>query len=104
MKPTIENRKPQEPLLAVLLEYGTWLACTLIAAGMIITALEPSVALFPLLSGYRLVKAGVAVFILLPVTRVAMMAIFFLRDRDYLYVAITVCVLTIIAAGMIIEH
>jgi uncharacterized membrane protein len=49
------------------------------------------------------VKAGVAVFILLPVARVALMLTLFLRERDYAYTVIAALVLAIIAAGVIVE-
>ena len=51
--------------------------------------------------GYRLVQAGVALFILLPVARVALMLALFLRERDYAYTAISALVLLIIAAGVL---
>ena len=44
-------------------------------------------------------KAGVALFILLPVARVALMIAIFLRERDYAYTAISTLVLVIIAVS-----
>ena len=68
------------------------------------TAVEPLQDWLPVaLSGYDVMKAGVAAFILLPVARVALMLIIFLRERDYLYMAISALVLAIIATGLLIE-
>lgn len=48
-------------------------------------------------------KAGVAVFIFLPVARVALMLAIFLRERDYVYTVTAALVLAIIAAGVLVE-
>ena len=48
-----------------------------------------------------LVKAGVALFILLPVSRVALMFFLFLRERDPAYMAISALVLAILGAGFL---
>ncbi len=48
-----------------------------------------------------MVKAGVALFILLPVTRVALMLVIFLRERDSAYTAISALVLAIIGAAFL---
>jgi uncharacterized membrane protein len=55
------------------------------------------------LNGYDLVKAGVAMFILLPIARVMVMLIIFLYERDYAYTLIATLVLAIIATGMVME-
>lgn len=90
--------------LAGLLWYGTWIATAVIAAGMTLEGLDYiDVAVAPPgLSGYGVMKAGVALFILLPVARVALMLLIFLRHRDYAYTAISALVLAIIAAGVFI--
>ncbi|EMJ7520346.1 DUF1634 domain-containing protein [Providencia rettgeri] len=94
----------RDQVIALLLRYGTWLATTLIAIGVALTALKPfwGTSLLPL-HGSDIVNAGIALFILLPVLRVILMLAFFIRDRDYIYVAITTLVLVFIAAGVIIE-
>lgn len=101
----MENHfEPRDQIIAALLWYGTWFASALIAAGIPLTAFKPlffSMAIS--LSGDALVKAGIAVFILLPVARVALMLTIFLRERDYIYAVIAAIVLAIIAAGMMIE-
>ncbi len=101
MKREAENLERREQLIAALLWYGTWIASGLIAAGLLLTAVAPSPSPFPL-TGYDVMKAGVAMFILLPVARVALMLAIFLRERDYAYAVIAAMVLAIIAAGVIL--
>lgn len=88
----------RDRVIAGLLWYGTWLASALIAAGMALDFLPQA---FAGLRGLELVQAGVALFILLPVARVALMLAIFLRERDYAYTAIAALVLLIIAAGVV---
>ncbi|WP_250517424.1 DUF1634 domain-containing protein [Caballeronia sp. INDeC2] len=75
-------------LLARFLQGGTWAACVLIGAGLIFDA--------------NTLTAGVALFILLPVLRVALMLAMFAWQRNYLYVTIAATVLAVIAAGCVI--
>jgi uncharacterized membrane protein len=71
---TRELEPSLERLLASLLYYGTWLASAVIAAGLV-------VALF---GGHswtmRIVTAGILLLIMLPVVRVTLMLIVFVRD------------------------
>lgn len=104
MKPTVDNFERRDQIIAGLLWYGTWFASALIAAGLLLTFIPPfPVGLALPLSGYDAVKAGVAVFILLPVARVALMLTIFMRERDYAYTAIAALVLAIIATGILVE-
>lgn len=103
MKPTSNNLERRDQIVAGLLWYGTWFASALIAAGMLLAAFEPFVDSLASLSEFDAVKAGVAVFILLPVARVVLMLTIFLRERDYAYTVIAALVLAIIAAGVIVE-
>lgn len=82
-----------ELLLAGLLRYGTWLAAA-------VTVLGLALASHP--AGLRIVTAGIALFILLPVLRVLLMLFVFIAQRDYKFVAITAIVLTVIVAGCIL--
>ena len=103
MKPMTDNDERHEQIIAALLWYGTWLASAVIAAGMALGALpqlEDSLGFG--LSGHDIVKAGVALFILLPVARVALMLAIFLRERDYVYTMISALVLAIIGTGILI--
>lgn len=92
-------------LIGALLNVGTWMACVLIAGGWLIHAAAPPAAV-PLLHGSApmLMGAGVALFILLPVLRVAVMLVLFLRERDYVYVAIAAGVLLIIATSVAVAR
>jgi hypothetical protein len=104
MKTTADNLERGDQIIAGLLWYGTWFASALVAAGIFLTAVEPLQTFLALpLTGYDTVKAGVAVFILLPVARVALMLTIFLLERDYAHTIIAALVLAIISAGIIIE-
>jgi len=103
MKSGAQSFGRRDQVIAGLLWYGTWFATALIAVGILVTAVEPFLGFVLPLSGYDVVKAGVAVFILLPVARVMVMLTIFLRERDHTYTAITALVLAIIAAGVLIE-
>lgn len=88
MKPATDNYERREQMIATLLWYGTWLASAVVGVGMILGA-------------YDIVKAGVALFICLPIARVALMLVIFLREQDYAYVAISALVLAIVGAGVV---
>jgi uncharacterized membrane protein len=90
----------REQMIAGLLWCGTWLASAVILLGMAI-----NLAGWPLLfdlSGSAVIKTGVVLFILLPVARVALMLLIFLRERDYAFTMISALVLTIIGAGFLL--
>lgn len=104
MKRIAVHLERRDQIIAGLLWYGTWVASALIAAGVLLAAVEPLPASLALpLNGYDAVKAGIAVFILLPVARVALMLALFLRERDYAYAGIALLVLAIIATGVFVE-
>lgn len=89
--------------IATLLWYGTWIASGIIAVGMGLEILQQlGYLLLPGLSKNNIVKIGVALFILLPIARVALMLVIFLRERDYAYVVISAVVLAIIGTGILI--
>jgi uncharacterized membrane protein len=97
-----DNPGRRDRIIAALLWYGTWIASALIAAGMAFEFARPGEAGLPGPGfGLGLVKAGVALFILLPVARVGVMLAIFLRERDYAYAVISALVLLIIAAGIV---
>jgi hypothetical protein len=92
----------QERAIAGLLRYGTWFASAVIGVGLATEWLHifaPAALTSP--NGVSLVRAGVALLILLPVSRVALMFFLFLRQRDAAYMAISALVLAIIAAGFL---
>jgi uncharacterized membrane protein len=75
--------------LAKLLHYGTLFASGIIAVGL-------ALALGSAALGMRVAAAGIILFILLPVVRVAVMLIYFLRAGDYKFSAIAALVGSII--------
>jgi|HubBroStandDraft_6_1064221.scaffolds.fasta_scaffold230573_2 uncharacterized membrane protein len=96
-----------ESLLAGLLHYGTLLASAVIGLGLILQLLAAPPfgghAGVPHLAarqwGLPVIQAGIALFILLPIVRVTVMLIVFVRERDGRYIAITASVLLIILLG-----
>lgn len=80
----------EESRIAALLWGGTWAASALLAAGLAL----------PGEGGPLLMKGGVAMFILLPVSRVLLMLVQFLRRRDKVHAAIALLVLAVVGAGM----
>jgi uncharacterized membrane protein len=80
-----------EGSLALLLNFGTWLASGVVALGLALTLIgEP---------GTPVVTTGIALLILLPILRVAVMLAAFVAARDYRFGAIAALVLTIIGLG-----
>jgi len=80
-----------ERLLARVLDQGTWLASGIISVGWLLRA-----------AGWRsvvLIDSGIALFLLLPVVRVVIMLVVFVRERDYRFGIIAGVVLTIIVLG-----
>ena len=90
---------PLESLLAGVLHYGSWIASAAIAVGL---ALTLSAHYLAVLANLHLVTIGIALFILLPVLRVVLMLIVFLRERDYRFSAIAALVLTILLVGFVL--
>lgn len=76
--------------VALLLGSGTWLASTVIAVGLAVP------------SGDRIVNAGVALFIALPILRVAVMLVEFLRRHDYRIAILSASVLAVILLGIVL--
>ena len=91
LQPITAERR--ERLIAGLLWYGTWVASAVIGVGLTASLLGQG--------GLSVQKAGIALFIALPVARVALMIGIFVRERDFAYAAISAVVLAIIAAGVI---
>jgi hypothetical protein len=77
---------------------GTWIASVMIA-------IELGLSLWPVrifLTGADIVTVGIGLFILLPMLRVIVMLIFFLKERDYEFAAASFLVLLIIFSGFAI--
>lgn len=104
MTPAMDGDWRRERTIAGLLYYGTWIASVFVGVGMIVGVLG-DIGCFNLLAikGDVIVKIGIALFILLPIARVALMLIIFLYERDYVYVVIAMSVLAIIVTGILIE-
>jgi uncharacterized membrane protein len=90
-----------EGMLARLLNYGTWSSSAVTAAGLGLGLIQAYLGARALggLSGTTVVMAGIAILIMLPVLRLALMLMVFLRERDYVFGIIAALVLTIIALG-----
>lgn len=88
-----------ERLLAGVLHYGTGLASMVIAAGLALPLIKWNLGISAIPWGIHIVTAGIALFILLPVLRVTLMLIVFVRDGDYRFSAIAAFVLAIIFLG-----
>ena len=86
--------------MAATLSRGTWLASAAIALGLLLPSLTQQ--------GTRIVTVGLALFILLPVLRVMLMLVAFLRARDFPLTAVAALVLAIIglsvAVGSLSAH
>ena len=83
--------------LATTLQIGTSVGSCVIAVGWILSATgEPSsLPTAPV----AIVRAGIALFILLPVVRVLLMVVVFVCERDYRFGAIATLVLAVIVVG-----
>jgi len=90
-----------EWLLAGTLHFGTWLASAAIGLGLALALLDSrfSAPKLAILRDMRIATIGIALLILLPVVRVVVMLIVYLRHRDYRFSAIALLVFTIILLG-----
>jgi hypothetical protein len=89
-----------ERLLAGVLHRGTWLATCVVAVGLALPLIgwlgaPPAIAIM----SARIVTAGIALFILMPILRVLLMLIVFFREGDYRFAAIATLVLVVIVLG-----
>lgn len=80
-----------ERRIALGLQWGTWLACAVIAAGL---AIPPAAVL---------VKVGIATFVALPILRVIAMLVEFLRRRELGMSVIAGLVLGVIFAAILVS-
>lgn len=95
-----DNSK-MERLLAGLLYYGSWLASAAIGVGLVL-ALTGARFGTHALPGMQIATIGIALFILLPSLRVALMLVVFWAQRDYRLAMIALLVLTIILLGFLL--
>lgn len=93
---TVTENSRLERMLSGLLGYGVWLAALVIGAGLVIVLASANT------KGMRIANAGIGLLILLPVSRLLLMLIVFLRDRDYRLALAAALVLSIILAGVVV--
>jgi hypothetical protein len=98
---TAQGIAPLERLLAGTLYYGTLMASAVVSIGLGLAMIgarfgAPRLAI---LRDMRIATMGIALFILLPVARVIVMLVAYVRQRDYRLSAIVLLVLTVILLG-----
>jgi uncharacterized membrane protein len=91
-----------EQFLAALLRYGSWSASAAIGLGYALVLIRSHASTWnsPVLSNMRIVRVGIALFILLPIFRVLLMFFVFIRERDFRFAFISGMVLAIILLGI----
>lgn len=96
---------PLEWLLAGTLYYGTLMASAVVCLGLGLAMIGGrfDAARLAILSDMRIATIGIALFILLPVARVIVMLVAYVRQRDYLLSAIALLVLTVILLGFAVS-
>ena len=92
-----------EEMLATLLRYGSWLASAAIGLGFALALIgfNPRTPNLAILTNMRIATVGIVLFILLPVLRVLLMLLVFIRERDMRFVAIAGLVLATILLGIV---
>ena len=89
-----------EELLAALLRYGSWAASATIALGYILGLIMNDPITGNRAAHTRIVSVGIGLFILLPILRVLLMLVFFVRERDFHFAFISGVVLAVILLGI----
>jgi hypothetical protein len=97
----IARRNGLIQLLATVLHRGTWFGSSVIAVGVALRMLGWSGTSSTMI-GTRIITAGILLFIVLPVLRVLLMLIVFVRERDFRFGAIAMLVLAIILLGSVL--
>jgi uncharacterized membrane protein len=93
-----------ERLLASVLQYGTWLASAAIGLGLAVALVDSHSGLHNVgfLSSTRIISLGILLFILLPVFRVFLMLLVFVKERDHRFSVIAGLVLLILVLGFVV--
>ena len=91
-----------EELLAALLRFGSWSASAAIGLGYALALISSHSPTWNLavLPNIRIVSVGIVLFILLPILRVLLMFLVFIRKRDFRFAFISGVVLAIILLGL----
>ena len=92
-----------ERTLAATLYWGTWVASSAVAVGMALALLDSrTLGETTIRRDMRITTVGIAMFVFLPIVRVMVMLLSFLRDRDYRFMVIAGLVLTITLLGLLV--
>ena len=83
-----------EESLAAFLRYGSWWASAAIGLGYALALIGSHPP------DMRIVSAGIVLFILLPILRVLLMLVVFIRERDFRFAFISSTVLAIVLLGI----
>ena len=102
MSTDLGARPALNQLLAKVLHRGTWLGCSVIALGLVLPMTGWLEAASPIIST-PIVDAGIALLIGLPVLRIFLMLVVFVRQRDFRFSAIAMLVLAIILLGSVLN-
>ena len=99
----VDDAHRMDLLLARQLRYGIWLASSVTALGMIVALFGRYIVPHghTMTLGTSIVMKGIALIILLPILRVDLMLIMFLRERDFLFGMISGIVLVTIGVSAI---
>ena len=93
-------RSQLDRLLGNVLHRGTWLGSSIIALGLVLSMTWPGMSSTMICT--RIVTAGIALLIALPILRVILMLIVFVRERELRFSVIALLVLAIILAGSVL--
>ena len=103
MKSVTSQPARLEVLVAGLLNHGTKLASAIVGTGLVMAATSDHASTLATASpGMKIATAGIGLFILLPILRVGLMLIIFVRERDYRLGAVAAVVLIVISLGLAI--
>jgi uncharacterized membrane protein len=93
-----------QELLATFLRYGTWLASAAIGLGSALALIGSNSRMWNLaiLSNMRIATMGIVLLILLPILRVLLMFLVFIRERDFRFASIAGLVLAIILLAIVL--
>jgi hypothetical protein len=93
-----------ESLVASFLKYGTWCASLVIGTGLALAALRSTLGidLSTAMVNDQIVTAGIVLFIALPVLRVGLLLVMFVRRGEYGLGLVAALVLAIIGVGLIV--
>jgi hypothetical protein len=103
MSTDFAQRNGLDLLLATVLHRGTWIGSSVIAVGLALPMVGGSETLSAMM-GTWIITAGILLLIVLPVLRVLLMLIVFVRERDFRFGAIAMLVLAITLLGSVLTR